>query len=392
MIVKNKSTITNSPAFMPMLDLFQQMRSAGLKLTIEQYEWLRTALAEGAVLNDWEDLRDLCRSLWVRPSLDYDGNVFDREFNRYRNRYQKLFEDLCAQHRPKILAPTTIVSKQNEILSPPPRNRSEPKVPVEDKKMLGSSTAPSQQKGVDAVKTGELTSEVDPEFIIEVPIRAEMLGKNAANFPRSLSRLPEFDLDATIDRIGREGIYCDEVYRPIPQKKVDFLLLVDDSNAMRPFAPAVKPFMDMVEQRKRAQTLTYYFDLYPTDYLFHQQRPLWGIPIEQILGNLEKQRTVAIIISEGGAASPIYRQERVKGISIFLGRLVPKVREVLWINPLPPQRWKDTTAETIATALAGRMVFLDPQNWRSLTSMKEFKLDVRWLASTTAHRDWDEED
>jgi uncharacterized protein len=391
MVMPNKPAIPKP--FMPMLDLFQQLRDAGLKLTIEQYEWLRQALATDVVLEDWEDLRDICRPLWVRPSLNFDGKVFDREFDRYRDQYQKLYQEQCDRLHQKKGGKSGIGNQELDKLPTIPVRRGLPeKVREKEEKPLGLSSAPTHRLGMGAVKYGQAPTLPNTEFIVQVPIRAATIQKNAANYPRSLSPLPEFDLDATVDRIGREGMYCDEVYRPQRQKKVDFLLLVDDSNAMRPFAPVIEPFIEMVEQRKRAQTLIYRFNQYPSDYLYHQQRPLWGLPLGQVFGNLDKQRTVAIIISEAGAASPVYRQERVDGVSAFLEKLLPAVREVVWINPLPSQRWLNTSAAPIAAALAGRMVFLEPANWQWLTRLREFRAGVQLSALRVAEQDLADED
>jgi uncharacterized protein len=79
-------------AFVPMLDLFVRARQAGMHLTIEQYDLLRQALATGAGLADWDDLRDVCRMLWVKPSLNYDAEVFDQVFDDYQADYQDLVQ------------------------------------------------------------------------------------------------------------------------------------------------------------------------------------------------------------------------------------------------------------------------------------------------------------
>ena len=76
----------------PFLDLFQQLRQAGMTLSLEQYNLLRQALGEGFGLANWEaqreedyweDLRQVCRVLWVKPSQNYDSEVFDQTFRRY---------------------------------------------------------------------------------------------------------------------------------------------------------------------------------------------------------------------------------------------------------------------------------------------------------------------
>jgi uncharacterized protein len=392
--------LPENQAFMPLWDLFQQLRQAGMKLTIEDYDLFRKSIASAFGLSSWEDLEDICRLLWVKPSQNYDGQVFDREFAQYRSHQTEQFEQLRRQQQAVSLSTTKRQTPTlGEIpLTPPPRNRPDKKTPEELKKPPGWPTKElTNRRSAEAVKSLHNPSqEQSAQFSIKIPIAAAELQRNAANFPRALPewQLSELDIDATVDRIGREGIYCEEVKRPLIQKKVRLLLLIDDSNAMRPFAPATTPFVQMMMQRGKRQALIYRFNEYPGDYLYYWERPLWGLPLTQIAKTLNKQRTMVIMVSDAGAASPLYEEERVTRTSKFLERLLPAVRDVVWINPLPPERWPDTTAEPIATALAGRMVFLEPANWQRLTRIKQFRAGVQLssLASASTEEEFDDDD
>jgi uncharacterized protein len=413
-------------AFMPFWDLFGQLRQAGMKLTIDDYDLFRRSLASGFGFSSWEELADLCRLLWVKPSQNYDIQVFDREFAKYRSTQAEKLERLWQQRKivPSTEPPAPTLGEisltpplwqQRKIvpsteppaptlgeipLTPPPRNRPEPEgTPEEIKKPPGWSTEElTNRRSAEAVKSryDRPSLEQVARFAIKIPIPAAELQRNAANFPRALPEWSrsELDIEATVDRISREGIYCDEVKRPLTQKKVNLLLLMDDSNAMRPFSPATKPFVEMMMQRGKSQASIYRFNQYPGDYLYHWERPLWGLPIAQIAKTLSKQRTLTIVVSDAGAASPLYQEERVIRIGEFLDRLLPLVRDVVWINPLPAARWQGTTAEPIALALAGRMVFLELANWQRISRTKQFKARVQlsFLALTEAEFDDDDDD
>jgi hypothetical protein len=60
----------------PFLALFHHLRAAGMMLTPEQYDLLRQAIAYGYGIGTWDDLRRLCRLLWVKPSPNYDAEIF----------------------------------------------------------------------------------------------------------------------------------------------------------------------------------------------------------------------------------------------------------------------------------------------------------------------------
>jgi uncharacterized protein with von Willebrand factor type A (vWA) domain len=343
-----------SPAFVPMLDLFQRLRDAGMKLTIEQYDLMRQALAKGYGLTDWEDLRDICRILWVKPSLNYNAEVFEQVFDRYQMQYQQQFEQWLDRQTSQEAVQKSVPEVPLGVLPQiPPRKRGE-----QPKSESQAEEDKPSGYGMDAVKLDRPTAwKSKSKYVVQVPISRETVKRTWQMLRRPVRdlRLQELDLVATIERIGQEGFFSEVVSRPVLHKKSELLLLVDDSNVMLPFAPVMQPLIQMVLDRRVSPAQIYRFSQCPTDYLYEWQRPLQGVPLTKVLGRLNRSRTVAMIVSEAGAAMP-YSQERVQRTGTFLKRLVPCVREVLWLNPLPQSRWAGTTAEPIQLALSGRMV------------------------------------
>ncbi|MCC5664146.1 hypothetical protein LC653_09485 [Nostoc sp. CHAB 5784] len=43
-----------------------------------------------------------------------------------------------------------------------------------------------------------------------------------------------------------------------------------------------------------------------------------------------------------------------------LTALSPCIRQLIWLNPLPPQRWEQTSAQTINAVLNGKMLTYEP--------------------------------
>jgi uncharacterized protein len=393
-------TLTNeqlpeNQAFMPCWDLFWQLRRAGMNLTIEDYEQLRRSIASGFGLADWPDLEDICRFLWVKPSLNYDAQVFEREFAQYRSNQGDRLSNLWQGSQ-------TDDNQQGEqnptdlTLTPPPRKRPPPDAANQPSGSPTTINKHTNRLAADAVKDlPSANQNQETRFTIKTPIDVALLQRSAANLPRSLPNWhwPELDVEATVEKIGREGIFGAEVLRPLTQKKVNLLLLVDDSNAMRPFAPVVEPFVQMMMQLGKRQSLIYRFNQYPGDYLYQWQRPLWGLPLAEVAKTWSKQRTMVVIISDAGAISPIYQEEYVSGVGSFLDRLLPAVRDVLWVNPLPPERWPGTSAEPIEAALAGRMIFLEPANWQRLTRTKQFRAKVQLTSlGSIEEQEFDDDD
>jgi uncharacterized protein len=364
----------DSRTFMPMLDLFQQLRDAGMKLTVQDYELLRQAVGDDYELTNWDNLRDICRLLWVKPSLNYDREIFDREFDRYHTAKEQEFDRWLGTQQPET-DPGQTPSINFGVL---------PQIPPRKQTLAASSQlkydAPPIGEGVNAVKQNRpKSSRFRPDFTVQVPILQTIFQQTWRALRRPITdlRLSELDVFATVERIGQEGFFSDIITRPMVQKKAELLLLVDDSNAMLPFTPVIQPLVQLVLNRRISPALIYRFNQYPTNYLYQWHHPLRGESLDRVLGRLNRQRTVVIILSEAGAASSLYHQERVIGTGKFLERLLPCVREVLWLNPLPYERWANTTAAAIQMAMAGRMVPFEIGKWQQLSQTREFRSGVQ---------------
>jgi uncharacterized protein len=60
--------------------------------------------------------------------------------------------------------------------------------------------------------------------------------------------------------------------------------------------------------------------------------------------------------------------------------LLPCVREVLWLNPVPEKHWEDTSAPAIAQALAGRMIPFEKIRWQQIAKTEQLMSEVQlWL-------------
>jgi uncharacterized protein len=91
---------------LPFLDLFEQLRSAGMQLTMEHYDLLQRSLWRGHGSGSWADLQRVCGILWVKPSANYDRTLFDREFEQYRRQ--------CQDEVPKQVLPEKVVPVEKE--------------------------------------------------------------------------------------------------------------------------------------------------------------------------------------------------------------------------------------------------------------------------------------
>jgi uncharacterized protein len=337
----------------PFLDLFHDLRQAGMPLAPEQYDLLRQALDQGYGLKGWEDLRRLCRLLWVKPCANYDSEVFERAFDRY---VQQLRHQWQAELEPPAPLPTKRQKASDVPVLPsvPPRQMPAQQPAAEGQAPIAVKTAPPQYQ-----------TSPDPKFRLmptQMPVQLETIRgswKTLRQWVRE-GQEDELDLEETIARINRNGIFGEVVLRPCLVQRAELLILIDESEAMVPFHPAIQPLITAVEEHRISPAQLYRFTVFPDEFLYQWQHPTKAVPLVPLLSRLHRSRTIVWIVSDAGAAAGTYSLERLNGIVEFLTRLLPCVRELLWINPLPAERWQSTTAEAIAQALDGRMIALDP--------------------------------
>lgn len=126
----------------PLFDLFILMRdSAGLPLTIEQYHSLRQALKGGFGISNRDELKQICRLLWIKSNKRSQVERFEKCFEQY---FAKSSEDLEPQNKPT--SSNTKTQKQEQTTSNPTKKTSETKTLESNKKP--SQTSPQIVKAV----------------------------------------------------------------------------------------------------------------------------------------------------------------------------------------------------------------------------------------------------
>ncbi|WP_346293793.1 hypothetical protein [Sphaerothrix gracilis] len=333
----------------PFLDLFQQLRQAGLALTLEQYDLLQQALNQGFGLKSWSDLRRVCKLLWLKPDPIFDADRFDQLFDRY---VQQRRQQLQPPDRPVPRQPAPEKSFQSRLPQVPPRRTVSQDAASEIQAPVAAKTRPPAVQPSKQQTHFQLTP-VD----LPLPLMAiAPLWKRLQQRQLEDSSAYELDLEATVDQISRVGFFSEVVLRPTRVRRANLLLLVDDSEAMRPFRPALQPLLTALQEGRIGPGQIYRFTGYPDNYLYDGQFPSQATALSTVLSRLHRASTVMIVVSEVGAATGTYRAPLVQGITRFLTRVFPCVHDLLWLNPLPRHRWAHTSAQLIDKILTGRMV------------------------------------
>jgi uncharacterized protein len=157
------------------------------------------------------------------------------------------------------------------------------------------------------------------------------------------------------------------------------LVLVDRHHTMTPYYPVCEPLLATVRNKRIDPAQIYYFTGYPDEDV-SDRGSMHPLALKTLLSRLHPQRTVVIIVSDGGAAVGNYSKARIAGTQKFLHQLLPCVRELFWLNPVPEKHWEYTSAAAISQALAGRMIPFEKVRWQQTAKAAQIMPEVKlWL-------------
>ena len=323
-----------------LLGLFLHLRDTEeFTLTLDQYYVLLSALDHGFGLSSREDLKNICFMLWVKAKPDSE---IAKKFSLYFDAY---FAKIDAENQ-KIQE-----SEKSEPEKPEPE-KSEPVKPEPVK----PEPVPDFLQSPIALQGGLLPKNkfnINAKFTLAVtdfPMTERKIQRSFSylRLPVRQGNLTEVDIDATVDKIGEDGFLITPVMIPRCINRPEVLLLVDVSNSMIPFFFVSQLLVNNLQGSKLGKAEVYYFRNCPGEYFFyHPQRPGSKLTSE-VLAKLHQQRTVVLIISDAGAARGGVNYDRIKLTENFLDELYGCVRQVAWLNPVPENRWRGTSAQGIS--------------------------------------------
>jgi uncharacterized protein with von Willebrand factor type A (vWA) domain len=159
----------------------------------------------------------------------------------------------------------------------------------------------------------------------------------------------ELDVEATIERIGQQGMLLEPVMVPSRVNRTELQLLIDQKGSMVPFHALSQRLADTALRGGRlGKAGIYYFHNCPTKYIYRDTGRQKAEPVSDFLAKLRPECSAVLIFSDAGAARGGYSLERLELTENFLYQLKQRVRYIAWVNPMATERWFGTTAGEIA--------------------------------------------
>lgn len=319
---------------LPLQELFEELRRAGLPLGVDSYALLVRALRGGFGVGDRTALLRLCCTLWA-TSPD-DARLIAFHFGRLID-------------MPPEIAPSTTTQSPpaNPVLPPslPTESSAPPTTSVEHDSRTTEQVAEALARtpGYGAPQLSLLPAER------LFPLSRRQMKQSWRYLRRAVREGPpvELDVEATVAQVAQQGMLLEPVLVPRRRNRAELLLLLDRGGSMVPFHAVGAALADTAQRGGRLGRITVrYMHNCPADKVFLDPAQRHAEPLDVLLGQLS-ERTDVLVFSDAGAARGGLSRERALATVSFLAALAGRTRRIAWLNPMPQGRWPGTTADVL---------------------------------------------
>jgi uncharacterized protein len=351
---------------LPLYTLFDTVRDRlNRHLGLSDYMLLLEAMQQGMGIADNNELRDLCAMLWLKnkPQQDQFKAFFEKFSQNQVESYLKALE--------KKNESTGVLPKSNEE-DKPQEPINQPNTPSDfDQKnettTINQEDKPSESaEGMvtvqwrmdkinsnagDALNTEGVADErwkPTGKYIMTdnyQPFNERQLTQQWRRLRRrqviGLSR--DMDISATIKHAAKQGFFDKTIMKRRFVNDYRLIVLVDWKGSMLAFHTLSDLIVDTLKQ-ELPKTEVYYFRNQPQQYFYGNSNWTQAIETKDLLFQLAQNPANILIISDGGAARGSYVTERLQAWWNFLKQVKPIVPNIVWLNPMPQERWAGSTA------------------------------------------------
>jgi hypothetical protein len=349
---------------------FIKLKEEGVSLAWEQYELALHCFLNGFMQTE-KDFINLCVSLWaIRAEHEILVRTHAKAAWDTLDNVNLLTPE--TERSPSITSPKTTQAPQKntgfvtEIMPHLDKTEKEDQIPEEESPKtesrnwreveLNFGKAAANKKGGAARQKEEEDTALETPFLFTDIKHFPFKERPTQQMWRRLRHRNQkvitsnIDLPATVGHYFKDG-HIQLVYEQEYAKYNNFIFILDEGPGMRPFTSTGHYLVELLSGT--AQTAeTYYFTNYPVERdeglrLFTSEQFNNSISLFQALQNLKNQ-DIIVIFSDAGAAKGEYDSDQVRVLTMLIEQLKKQTAKVIWMNPLPEDCWKRTTAEYLA--------------------------------------------
>lgn len=366
-----------TPYPLPFWHFFREIETAlSYERWIDKYKILLQALVNGHIRYDeeWSHLRRFMKALYLQDHKDKAlfETLLDAAIEKEKSfleAYAKK-EELPQGNRTNELGKKAPDEKTDSIPDSeivPTKTEREPQLPVNEESMK------EPPEGVDK-KTKyyhpPLNGSASPaEGASELPVKRKGFLQTDEYFPVTRRQMIKgwqylrhqekgrgvrgIDITATVQQIAKDGLFLEPKYVPSLQNRPDTVIIFADSRgSMTPFHELTDRLLQTARgEGGHPRAPVFYFKNYPLGYVYRHPSLSGQVKLSEALLTANRNFTLAVVISDAGAArgntDPARKKMRLDDTEDFLDALEAKCAHIIWLNPMPVHRWRNTAADLI---------------------------------------------
>ena len=323
---------------------FRLVRQYDFALGYQDYVDMLEALRAGYGDGSRASLLWLCQTMWARSAeqqrilqLLFEG------IPRPKSEEVKQFEDELHQQQ---LAPVPM-DNPPETVQPPVPDDNQPPFPIAPDENIPSPGVDISQQGDDGLGLPRAQVQMDmvEKFVFTprpiLPMRSLVIAWRRYRQPMRIGAKTELDIAATIQRRCQEGWLDMPVLRAPRRNMARLIVLIDLNESMRPWYRLNETLVRSLEQSGIQNLQCFYFHRVPQDDIYVDESMNQPVSLTSVMQ--KHSNSGVLIFSDAGAAVGKPQSRLVKNIKVFAEQaLRHNWRPLVWVNPLPSQRWKET--------------------------------------------------
>lgn len=328
-------------------EVFRHVRARIPRLGIGEYVALLRAV-EGGFGAGPRELTFLCQTLWAKSPA---------EQRQVAQVVTAVLADVAARdpqpvQQPEPAAvdpPLPVPALPDATDHPNPAVPSGPRAPSADAGGLAEGGAGTMEMAVPSTALRELPLASPFDLESTLPVTHRQMSRAWRAYRRMGRRgVPvEVDAEATVRRIYRDGVLAEPVLVPRRTNQARVLILEDTGGSMVPFRYVSAELVESARHAGLARVDVFYFHDAPVDVVFRDPALSAPVMLEDAVGRFVDAGV--LVYSDAGAARGGRDAVRIRRTSALLDVLWRATPNVAWLNPVPSERWRGTSADAIRT-------------------------------------------
>lgn len=339
----------------PMEELFLKLKhEAGFALGMDEFMAMQKALASGFGVKSLADLRKLCHLLWAKSKSQ--STQLDFHFDKlYTNRETESEEALKEIELP---AESEVGKQSLELKTRSLTAHFESAMKQESREIKKQqiNRGASKSEKLQVLQQQLIPNVQTVKFALKV--KYSVLGeREMAQAWRKLrvkersGAKTELDLEATVHAVAKRGAFFAPELRAALGNVARLHFLVDREGSMVPFHHFSKAILEGAQTIGNITEVTqHYFHDLPKQ-LFTEALLIDPVPYQSFMHGLDQNKSLVVIISDGGAARASFDQNRISETRKLVNLISNASRNIVWLNPMPSKRWRGSSAGEIAQSV-----------------------------------------